>query len=84
MRAVLGASQAQAELRVFSCGWISMANPEVFQDSPFFFKIPVTRKGITLHFMAAGAEQETAWICQDNQEKNPAYFWAALQKEGKN
>lgn len=33
--------------------------------------------------MAAGAEQETAWICQDNQEKSPAYFWAALQKEGK-
>lgn len=33
--------------------------------------------------MAAGAEQETAWVCQDNQEKSPAYFWAALQKEEK-
>lgn len=58
--------------------------PRSFPGFTLFLKIPVTRKGITLHFMAAGAEQETAWICQDNQEKNPAYFWAALQKEGKN
>lgn len=35
---------------------------------------------INLHFMAAGAEQETAWIGQDYQEKSPAYFWAALKK----
>lgn len=46
MRAVLGASQAQAELRVFSCGWISMANPEVFQDSPFFLRFPWQGKGL--------------------------------------